>query len=82
MAESAETIPSAMVIDFMLRSRITLDDESYWDAQHYRIGIAEILGKAIANAIKEGREEDGLGKVLTGSETLTHAVPLVAPSGS
>ena len=38
------------VADFMRPSPITDDDEGYWDAQHYRVGIAERVVRDLADA--------------------------------
>jgi hypothetical protein len=65
VAQFARTIPNTTVIDFMVRSPITMDDRSYWDPVHYRVGIAAILGEAIVNVIETGREDKGIGRILT-----------------
>ena len=71
----ARTVPNTIVIDFMRRSPVTLEDQNYWDSQHYRVGVAAILGEAIVNAIKTGEEEKGLGSVLTRSDRPAQAAP-------
>ena len=39
-----------MVADFMRLSPITTDDDNYWDARHYRVGIAERVARDLAAA--------------------------------
>ena len=77
----AQTLPNTIVIDFMRRSPVTMEDQNYWDSGHYRVAVAAILGEAIANAIETGEESQGLGSILTRSDPPTHAAS-GAPAGS
>ena len=61
---AAET-PNTTLIDFMFRSPITLEDENYWDPEHYRVGIATLIGESVVEAIKSGRERVGVNRVLS-----------------
>ena len=42
--------PNMLVVDFMLPSPITDDDDNYWDALHYRVGIADRIVHDLAAA--------------------------------
>jgi hypothetical protein len=64
VAGLARTVANTTVIDFMIRSPITMDDRSYWDSQHYRVGIAAMLGETIVHVLKTGREDGRIGRVL------------------
>ena len=58
----------AAVVDFRLRSAVTTDDSNYWDPLHYRIGIADRIVAALADA-RTGREApDGFYRVLAPAE--------------
>lgn len=54
VAKIGEAIPETTVIDFMFDSRVTLNDNNYWDSVHFKVGIANLL-------------EDALGEVVMGS---------------
>jgi hypothetical protein len=54
----ASDAPNTTLIDFMLRSSLTLSDESYWDPVHYRVGVASHLVDAIAEALDTQRSGD------------------------
>lgn len=55
----------AAVIDFRYPSPVTTEDSNYWDPLHYRIGIAERVGKALRNARVSGRDDpEGFYRVL------------------
>ncbi|MEA3274193.1 MAG: hypothetical protein U9Q81_02635 [Pseudomonadota bacterium] len=60
----AQGFQGTTVIDFMIRSRISLEDENFWDPQHYRVGVATLIGDAIADALDTGRGEDGVYRIL------------------
>ena len=49
-AEIAATIPNAVIADFMIPSPITLDDDNYWDALHYRVAVADRIARDLAAA--------------------------------
>jgi hypothetical protein len=54
----------ATVVDFRLRSPVTTDDSNYWDALHYRVGIADRIIAAIAEARRTGQDAaDGFYRV-------------------
>ena len=56
----------ASVVDFRVRSPVTTDDSNYWDALHYRTGIADRIIAAIAQARHTGRDApDGFYRVLS-----------------
>jgi hypothetical protein len=40
--------PGALVVDFMIPSPITSDDDNYWDPRHYRVGIADRIASDLA----------------------------------
>lgn len=46
----AREVGHTTVIDFMKPSPITDDDEAYWDALHYRVGVAARLTRDLAAA--------------------------------
>jgi hypothetical protein len=46
----ASEIPNTLVVDFMLPSPITTKDTNYWDALHYRVGIADRLAHDLGSA--------------------------------
>jgi hypothetical protein len=53
------------LLDFRLRSAVTIDDSNYWDPLHYRIGIAQRLTTALLDAARGGPEPaDGFYRVL------------------
>jgi hypothetical protein len=47
---AAALFPGALVVDFMIPSPITADDDNYWDPRHYRVGIADRLARDLATA--------------------------------
>jgi hypothetical protein len=48
--ELAQAVGHTMVVDFMLHSPITDDDDGYWDAQHYRVAVADRVAADLAGA--------------------------------
>lgn len=50
----------AGLVDFRLPSAVTRDDANYWDALHYRIGVAGRIVAALGR-VRRGEEEDGSG---------------------
>jgi hypothetical protein len=46
----------ATLLDFKRRSGVTMDDSNYWDALHYRIGIADRIARALYDAQTKGAE--------------------------
>lgn len=60
----------AAVIDFRFPSPVTTEDSNYWDPLHYRIGVAERIVQALAEARASGRDDpSGFYRVLTPSAT-------------
>jgi hypothetical protein len=47
---AAVLFPGTLVVDFMIPSPITLDDDNYWDPRHYRVGIADRIAGDLAAA--------------------------------
>jgi len=47
---AAALFPGTLVVDFMIPSPITLDDDNYWDPRHYRIAVADRLARDLAAA--------------------------------
>lgn len=53
------------LIDFHIRSSVTLDDASYWDQLHYREPIARRIEAAIATALRTGQDDpDGFWRLV------------------
>jgi hypothetical protein len=56
---------AAVVADFCVPSAVTMDDSNYWDALHYRVGIAERVAAALKVARDTRRDDkDGFYRVL------------------
>ena len=56
----------APVIDFRIRSPITMADANYWDPLHYRIGIADRVAADLGRALASGADDpDGEFTVIT-----------------
>ena len=47
-----------LVVDFMKPSPVTNDDDGYWDAQHYRVGVADRVAKGLAAASRGEQSPD------------------------
>ena len=47
------------VVDFMIYSRITLDDSNYWDPLHFNTHIAGLIAKMIAEGVRTRKGRDG-----------------------
>ncbi len=43
-------VPNTLVVDFMRPSPITLADDNYWDALHYRVDVADRIAQGLARA--------------------------------
>ena len=53
------------LIDFRLRSAVTMEDANYWDPLHYRVAIADRLATTLRDAAGGGPEPaDGFYRVL------------------
>ncbi len=61
----ASRFRNAHVLDFMIRSEITLKDENYWDPLHFDRAIDARLAGLVAAAVNTGRGADGLYRYLT-----------------
>lgn len=55
----AANVPGLIVVDFMRLSLITIDDDNFWDARHYRVGIAERLARDLAAASRGEMSAEG-----------------------
>jgi hypothetical protein len=64
IVQLAQEIPNTTLIDFMFRSNIALEDKNFWDPEHHRVGIATIVGELIVEALKSGREREGIYRIL------------------
>ena len=51
-------VPNTLVVDFMRPSPITLTDDNYWDALHYRVGVADRLAQDLARAANGEPSDD------------------------
>ena len=55
----------AKVIDWRIASPITTNDSNYWDALHYRLPIAQRIGRELIDAAIDGKESpDGSYRLL------------------
>jgi len=52
VAAMARALPDTNVVDFMLPSPITGNDDNYWDGMHYRVFTADRLAKDLVAAVK------------------------------
>ena len=57
VARLAAAVPNALAVDFMRASPITLADDNYWDALHYRVGVADRIARDLARAT-DGKPSD------------------------
>ncbi len=64
LARLATHYQKAMVVDFVFRSRLAMEDRYYWDAVHYTEEAATMIGAGIARALTTQRGEPGLFDVL------------------
>jgi len=55
---AAALFPGAVVLDFMIPSPITLNDDNYWDPRHYRVAVADRLARDLAAAARGERSDD------------------------
>jgi hypothetical protein len=68
VAEIARRTGSTL-IDFRLRSAVTMEDANYWDPLHYRVAIADRLATALLDAARGGPEPaDGFYRVLNAAD--------------
>jgi hypothetical protein len=59
VAAIAAAHPHATVADFMIPSPITEDDDNYWDAVHYRVGIGDRVARDLAAAARGEPSPEG-----------------------
>lgn len=52
IAALADAVPNGLAVDFMIPSPITDRDDNYWDALHYRVGVADRLARDLAAATR------------------------------
>lgn len=64
VVRTASRYPNTLVLDFMLRSPVTLNDASYWDPEHYRVGVASILTESIVDAMTNESDDELIYRVL------------------
>jgi hypothetical protein len=58
VADLARTMSNADVVDFLIPSPITLEDDNYWDGMHYRAFIADRLAHDLTEAVHGERSAD------------------------
>lgn len=51
-ADLGRTRPGTVVVDFMIHSPITIEDDHYWDGLHYTTAIADRLALGLARAAR------------------------------
>jgi len=76
VARIADSVANVTVVDFLLESAITLNDDNYWDSTHYRVEIAnqleDILGDVMASPVPRGgaghANTSGLYRILSGDQ--------------
>jgi hypothetical protein len=59
---------AAALVDFRIPSPVTTEDSNYWDPLHYRIGIADRIVAALAEAERGRESPDGFYRVLVPAE--------------
>ena len=59
MTQIASQFPNTHVLDFMISSNITREDQNYWDPIHYNKDTASLLAKLIARGIRERKDIPG-----------------------
>lgn len=50
LAALVAAVPRARLVDFMIPSPVTREDDNYWDPLHYRVPIATWLGRSLRAA--------------------------------
>ena len=76
LTEIAEGFANAHVLDFMIRSKITLHDENYWDRLHTTVEVADWVSDLIARGVRTGCGVEDLMRTLS-----TKADPALAEVG-
>jgi hypothetical protein len=74
IAEMARKHGAVPVIDFRIRSKITANDDNYWDPLHYRLPIADRVVKDLGEALAGREDPNGDWRYLDGSN-LAAALP-------
>jgi hypothetical protein len=54
----ARAVVRPMVVDFLLPSPITNNDDGYWDSQHYRVAVADLVVRDLAAASRGASSPD------------------------
>jgi hypothetical protein len=54
----ARDMDHVLVVDFMLSSPITNDDQGYWDSQHFRVGVADRVARDLASSSRDEKSLD------------------------
>jgi hypothetical protein len=57
IAEMRGRYANMQVVDFMIRSKITLDDSNYWDSLHFDVLIAVLLEEKMREAVQTRRSD-------------------------
>ena len=65
VAAIAAATPNTTLVDFMIPSPITDDDDNYWDALHYRVAIADRLVRDLAAATRGRAAPEGDDRLLS-----------------
>jgi len=65
IATLAGEFPNTVMLDFAVRSDITLADENFWDRMHYTVEVADVLAESIARGHKTRQSEPGSFEVRT-----------------
>jgi hypothetical protein len=81
VATAAARVPNAIVADFMIPSPITRNDDNYWDALHYRIGIGDRLARDLAAAARGEPSAAGDYALLPAPITVERASMRACPRG-
>ncbi len=63
-AAATRRIPDAVLLDFAIPDRVTLDHRYFWDPIHYRIGVADSIMRDTALALDGRTSPDGLVRIL------------------
>ncbi len=58
VAALAAQTPNTIAVDFMRPSPITDADDNYWDALHYRVGVADRIARDLAAASAGEKSDD------------------------
>jgi hypothetical protein len=64
LAILAKAVPNTMLLDFMFRSSITLEDQNFWDPEHYRVGIGTVIAQSIVDSLGSGQGHEDIFRIL------------------